>query len=131
MSFNLENSQRFRFARNDSKQESAWRRFWFRADNTEILEIIRIGTGALLFISNLCLRARLEEFYGEAGWFQSSIARAAAGSPWAQSILFYVHSPLALSVLNLALLCFSLCLVFGIGVSWVKWPLPSLRKMSG
>ncbi len=100
---------------------SRWKKFWFGLSDITALEVIRIGTGVLVFFCHLALRPHLEDFFGSSSWIPAPPASPA--DPWILSVLFLFNQTLVLSGLNLFVLAAALLIALGFAPAWIKWPL--------
>ena len=87
---------------------SAWERFWFRAEPTSTLAVLRIVFGVVALCWTISLAPDLDAFFGRSGLLAS---QPGAGGAW--GVLAVVHSNLAIQILFAALLCACIALTVG------------------
>jgi uncharacterized membrane protein YphA (DoxX/SURF4 family) len=98
----------------------AWLRFWFAVDDTRPLELVRIGTGVVLFIGYAMMAGHVAEFFSDDGWLpmrDAVLLRERASF----SLLYDVTDPWRVRLVWGVCLGSTLLLTLGWRTSWVKW----------
>ena len=92
---------------------SAWDRFWFRPAAPELLGLLRIAAGSMVFYTHLVWAINLTGFLGGDAWIPRELSRSMHAGSWAFSYLWYVDSPPLLWALHL--LALAILALFTIG----------------
>jgi hypothetical protein len=87
---------------------SAWERFWFRAEPTSSLSVLRIVFGLLALAWTISLAPDLDAFFGRSGLLPK---QPSAGGVW--GVLGWFPSNLAVQILFAVLLCACIALTVG------------------
>ncbi len=98
-----------------------WDRVWFRPKPTTPLELIRISFGFAILIHYALATPHLLTFWGDAGWLPREGLADEIGTPWAQSVFFYMSAPWQWYAFHGVFLFCCAALMVGWRTNWVKW----------
>ncbi|EMI18205.1 HTTM domain protein [Rhodopirellula maiorica SM1] len=97
---------------------AAWDRFWFTPRYSQVLAVLRIVTGGMLFYSHLVLAMQLSDFLGDHAWINNTtIAQLHDGafgpSDMGRSYLWHLSNPLLLWLHHAATLTITAAFAIG------------------
>lgn len=97
---------------------AAWNQFWFQPRLPHILAVLRIITGLMLLYSHLVLASDLSSFVGDNAWINNETAKqlhdgAFGFSDWGRSYLWYLGSPVLLSIHHGVTIAVTFCFAVG------------------
>ncbi|MCA9263888.1 MAG: HTTM domain-containing protein [Planctomycetales bacterium] len=102
---------------------ASWFHFWFANQSTRVLELVRIGVGALTFLSYLAMRGSYVELFGANGWITDWAITRWSSHPYHFSVLYDTSSTTVLAALFVLGLAVSAGLCLGLFTRFCKWAL--------
>jgi len=97
---------------------SAWNEFWFRPQSPQVLGLIRIIVGCIVFYTHLVWTKELSAFLGPEGLIPADYRSLFFGNSYAWSHLDWFSSPTTLLIVHL--LGLVVIALFTIGL-WTRW----------
>lgn len=92
-----------------------WNAFWFQPADSSPLTLIRIGTGLLLFYSQIVWALSSPSFFGPSAWLSAAANESIRTSAWAVSPLWLVeNNPALLCLTHLTAIISALLLTVGL-----------------